>query len=167
MSEAMSLYEITATMVEIDDELENGELDDQTHEDMMESLQYLLEQKSNSIIKYIYYLKNRQVAIKNEIERLTKLKKTTENKEKSIKGYITTILQKLKKRKIEFDIGGLSLRKSADSVVIEDATKIPNQYLRQKISVEPDKTKLKEALKSGEIISGCYLNKSKQSLIVK
>lgn len=41
--------------------------------------------------------------------------------------------------------------------VAADVTKIPEQYRRTKITVEPDKTALKKALKAGEEIDGATL----------
>ena len=47
-----------------------------------------------------------------------------------------------------------------EKTVIDDATKLPGQYTRQKVSVEPDKKSIKAAIKAGEYVPGARLEKS-------
>ena len=49
---------------------------------------------------------------------------------------------------------------------MEDVDGLPEEYLRQKTTIEPDKDAIKKALKAGAVISGCEL-KSNASATVK
>lgn len=47
-----------------------------------------------------------------------------------------------------------------EKTVIDDAAKLPEQYTRQKVSVEPDKKAIKDAIHAGEYVPGARLEKS-------
>lgn len=59
----------------------------------------------------------------------------------------------------------ISRRAIAPSVIITDESKIPSEYLRTKF--EPDKTKIKEALKDGEPVPGAILSNGSETLALK
>lgn len=47
-----------------------------------------------------------------------------------------------------------------EKTVIDDAAKLPSQYTRQKVIVEPDKKAIKDAIHAGEYVPGARLEKS-------
>ncbi len=51
----------------------------------------------------------------------------------------------------------LALRNAPEALVVEDATLIPEDYIRETISTAPDKVAIKAAMKRGEEIPGCSL----------
>jgi len=57
-------------------------------------------------------------------------------------------------------IAKLSFRR-ADSVVIQDETKIPEAFMVTKTTVTPDKVAIKKAIKEGQIVPGAELVESK------
>ena len=102
---------------------------------------------------------------KLEIERLEDLKKGKEKKIKSIKNYIKGILLDLDKKKVETELGNLSLRKTT-SVEIIDLSKIPKEYLIVKEEVTPSKKMIGDSLKKKIAVSGAIL-KEDYSLLLK
>ena len=92
----------------------------------------------------------------DKIERLEGVKKNRENKVKSLKGYLKNILVLLDKKKIETELGNYNLRKSS-KVEIIDISKLPEECLRIKQEISPDKTLIAQKMKNGEEIAGAVI----------
>ena len=164
----MKLYEIRNGMIDTLDiflESEQTEMDRENYNDIMEYLKEELKSKSSDLIKYIRNLELENTVTKLEIERLEDLKKGKEKKIKSIKSYIKRILLDLDKKKVETELGNLSLRKTT-SVEITDITKIPKEYLVVKEEVTPSKKLIGDSLKKNILIDGAVL-KEDYSVLIK
>ena len=164
----MKLYEIKNGMIDTLDiflESEQTEMDRENYNDIMEYLKEELKSKSSDLIKYIRNLELENTVTKLEIERLEDLKKGKEKKIKSIKNYIKGILLDLDKKKVETELGNLSLRKTT-SVEITDITKIPKEYLVVIEEVTPSKKLIGDSLKKNILIDGAVL-KEDYSVLIK
>ena len=164
----MKAYEIKNAMIDTLDiflESNQDEMDKENYDDVMEYLREELESKSSNIVRYIRNLELENVVAKTEIDRLEEIKKNREKKITSLKGYIKGILLELDKKKIETDLGNLSLRKTT-SVEIVDLSKIPKEYLVIKEEKVPLKTLIKDSLKKNIAVSGAIL-KEDYSLLLK
>ena len=164
----MKLYEIRNGMIDTLDiflESEQTKMDRENYNDIMEYLKEELKNKSSDLIKYIRNLELENTVTKLEIERLEDLKKGKEKKIKSIKSYIKGILLDLDKKKVETELGNLSLRKTT-SVEITDITKIPREYLVVKEEVTPSKKLIGNSLKKNILIDGAVL-KEDYSVLIK
>ena len=164
----MKLYEIRNGMIDTLDiflESEQTEMDRENYNDIMEYLKEELKSKSTDLIKYIRNLELENTVTKLEIERLEDLKKGKEKKIKSIKSYIKEILLDLDKKKVETELGNLSLRKTT-SVEITDISKIPKEYLVVKEEVTPSKKLIGDSLKKNILIDGTVL-KEDYSVLIK
>ena len=164
----MKLYEIRNGMIDTLDiflESDQTEIDRENYNDIMEYLKEELKSKSSDLIKYIRNLELENTVTKLEIERLEDLKKGKEKKIKSIKSYIKRILLDLDKKKVETELGNLSLRKTT-SVEITDITKIPKEYLVVKEEVTPSKKLIGDSLKKNILIDGAVL-KEDYSVLIK
>ena len=164
----MKAYEIKNAMIDTLDiflESNQDKMDKENYDDVMEYLREELESKSSNIVRYIRNLELENVVAKTEIDRLEEIKKNREKKITSLKGYIKGILLELDKKKIETDLGNLSLRKTT-SVEIVDLSKIPKEYLVIKEEKVPLKTLIKDSLKNNIAVSGAIL-KEDYSLLLK
>lgn len=164
----MKLYEIRNGMIDTLDiflESDQTEMDRENYNDIMDYLKEELKSKSSDLIKYIRNLELENTVTKLEIERLEDLKKGKEKKIKSIKSYIKRILLDLDKKKVETELGNLSLRKTT-SVEITDITKIPKEYLVVKEEVTPSKKLIGDSLKKNILIDGAVL-KEDYSVLIK
>lgn len=164
----MKLYEIRNGMIDTLDiflESDQTEIDRENYNDIMNYLKEELKSKSSDLIKYIRNLELENTVTKLEIERLEDLKKGKEKKIKSIKSYIKRILLDLDKKKVETELGNLSLRKTT-SVEITDITKIPKEYLVVKEEVTPSKKLIGDSLKKNILIDGAVL-KEDYSVLIK
>lgn len=96
------------------------------------------------------------LAIKSEMERLTKAKKARERKSASLKNYLVNTMQILEKTKIETNLGTYGIRKST-ALKILDMNKIPEEYLKVKTEVSVDKREVTAHIKAGEKVEGAVL----------
>ena len=164
----MKLYEIRNGMIDTLDiflESEQTDMDRDNYNDIMDYLKEELKSKSSDLIKYIRNLELENTVTKLEIERLEDLKKGKEKKIKSIKSYIKGILLDLDKKKVETELGNLSLRKTT-SVEITDISKIPKEYLVVKEEITPSKKLIGDSLKKNILIDGAVL-KEDYSVLIK
>lgn len=155
----MKLYEIKEAMVDTLDiflESDREEMDQEFYQESMELLKNELSNKSSNIIKYVRNLDSEVIGIKDEIERLTKARKSRENKLKSLKDYLVNTMMFLDKTKIESDLGTYGLRKS-HPLEIFDISKIPEEFIRKKEEITVDKRAVSNYIKSGHDIEGASL----------
>lgn len=94
--------------------------------------------------------------IDNEIKRLQQAKKTREKAIERLKANIEMAMNTFEVDKIETPLIKISFRKS-ESVEVEDVNNLPALYKVVKVSETADKLKIKDAIKSGILIEGCYL----------
>lgn len=155
----MKLYEIKSAMVDTLDiflESDRDEMDQEFYQDSMELLKRELSNKSSNIIKYVRNLDSEVIGIKDEIERLTKARKSRENKLKSLKDYLLNTMMVLDKTKIESDLGTYGLRKSHPLEIL-DISKIPEEFIKRKEEITVDKRAVSSYIKSGHEIQGAAL----------
>lgn len=145
----------TVTLYEINEEIlncvdtETGEIIDP---EKLSQLQMDFDDKVEGIALWIKDLLSDAAAIKAEKDKLNERQKVCENKAKNLKEYLSGFLagQKFKTPRV-----AISYRKS-ESVNVSDIWKIPDDYLKYK-DPEPDKTAIKAAIKSGQIIDGAEI----------
>ena len=161
----MQLYNLTANYQQISDYIDNAdELDEQLLIDTWESIDEAFEDK---VISTAFVIKNNDAdidVINNEIKRLQKLKKTTNNANDRLKNYIKDNMLQLDKTKIKGDLFSISIRNNAESVEILNENELPEDAF--KVTRTPDKTAIKEALKKGHEVTGATLKRS-QSLQIR
>lgn len=156
-----SLYEIDRKIEEILDRLydevneETGEVPD----DILFELSEMQEErkiKLDNIGAYIKNLEAEAAAIKAEEDNLKKRREAKSRKADRLREYISTELLSRNERKLETSRVAFSFRPS-DSVNIVDKEKIPREFMKEKITYDPDKTAIKKVLASGETVDGCVL----------
>lgn len=143
-----SLYEINEEILNCVD-TETGEIIDP---EKLSQLQMDFDDKVEGIALWIKDLLSDAAAIKAEKDKLNERQKVCENKAKSLKEYLSGYLAG---EKFETPRVAISYRKS-ESVNVSDIGKIPDEYLKRK-DPEPDKTAIKAAIKSGQIIDGAEI----------
>ena len=163
MENKLSLYNITNSFITLFEKAENGELTEEEGND----LALALKNKSTSIIGYVRNSELMSEAIKNEIDRLTAMKKAVDNRIDKFKEYVKENMQHLEVEKIETELGTLSIGKNPASVEIYDETLIADEYKKEKVTVSIDKTAIKNAIKNGKNVQGAILIEDKTSLRIK
>lgn len=146
----MTLYEIDDAILSCID-METGEIID---EEKLTALTMERDAKISGVACWIKDLKAENEAIKAEKQNLAKRQEVNENKMESLKRWLTMALagEKFKDGRVS-----ISYRKS-ESVQFDegfDARTLPEEF--QKVTIEPKKTEIKEYIKSGQTLAGCFI----------
>ena len=130
-----------------------------------EKIELAVEQKIENVALYI---KNQQAEadmIKAEADKLAERAKAKANEAKRCKEYLSNFMATYYDDK-KFETARVRLSwRSSESVEVNGIDALPDEYLRFK-DPEPDKTKIKAALKAGIELKGCTLV-AKQNLQIK
>ena len=160
-----SLYLITRDCQELYDKLidsldsETGEIDGEIA-NALAVKQEEFENKALNVAGVVRMFENKSEEIDREIERLTAIKDKVDNTVGRLKTSLSTACQTLGFEKIEGIHAKISFRKS-EKTVIDNLEEIPQEYKVEKVTYTADKTKIKEALKSGLNVSGAHLEENK------
>lgn len=152
----MKLYEIREDLEENLDLLTEVGEDNLAQENCQEMLDFLKEElkaKSGNILKYVRNLESEKLIIKEEIERLEKLKKGKESKVEFLKKYLIQTMLELDEKKIETDLGSYGIR-AKSRVEILDMNSLPEEFVKTKIERTADKIKIGEYLKYNRELPG-------------
>ncbi|MDE7365246.1 MAG: siphovirus Gp157 family protein [Ruminococcus sp.] len=144
----MNLYEIDTAITACVNE-ETGEIID------FEQLNELLMERNMKIEKVALWIKNLDalaVSIKAERDALDKRMKSAENKSKSLKKWLADAVgyQKFETAKVI-----VTFRKSEQTEV--DESVLDKKWFKKKVDYTPDKTAIKNAIKSGQAVDGARI----------
>lgn len=145
----MKLYEITGEMLQLLEMAEEQELDQKTINDTLESVEFEFEEKADGYAKVIKNLEGDMEALDLEIKRLTERRNTAKNNIESIKKNLEQAMVVTGKTKFKTLLFSFGIQKNPVSVVIDDETKIPGEYLIQQ-SPKVDKKSIATYLKEHE-----------------
>ena len=156
----MNLYDIEYEIENCVDP-ETGEIID---EKRLDALQMAREKKIENILLWIKNLKSEAGAIREEEKKLADRRQSDEKKAESLTQYVQNALngEKFKTSRVV-----VSYRKS-EAVIVDDLglmRKVCDDYLKYK-DPEPDKAKIKAALKDGITVPGCHLEE-RQNITIK
>lgn len=160
----MKLHEMTSAIAKLHDD---DNLDEKTIKDTLESIEGDIQDKGVNIVKLSNSWDADIEAIDAEIKRLSARKQALKNRGQSLRDYLRYNMQKSGINKIECPLFTISLRKSRDVVQVNDENLIPDEYVKVKTTVSPDKTAILKALKEGVAIPGAEIAESQQSLVIK
>ena len=148
-----TLYELTAQAAALYEMLQAEEIDENTFNDTLESLD--VAEKVESYCKVIKQMQCDVDMFKSEIDRLAARKKTAENGIERMKAALLMYLDRTGQEKVKS--GTFTVAKATTQAVqITDETQIPRVYLVEQ-PPKVDKIGIKNALKAGEEISGAQL----------
>lgn len=156
----LSLYQIDASIESILNgfELVNTETGEIIGAEALDALQMAREDKIENTGLYI---KNQAVlieAMKKEEKAIADRRKAYEGQLEKLKSYLG---ESLGGEKFETAKVSIFFRKSPPSAEIIDASKLTSEYMREiPAKYEPDKTKIKEALKAGKAVEGAELRQT-------
>ena len=154
----MTLYEIDEQILECIDE-ETGEIIDV---EKLTALNMEREKKISNVACWIKDLKAEAEAIKNEKQNLAKRQASCENKAESLKKWLAYALNGEKFKNSKCNIG---YRKSTsvNFGINFDFNTLPEDL--KKVTVEPKKNEIKQAIKDGLQIEGVTLEESNNIIV--
>lgn len=149
----MNLYELTANAAYLQQLLEDGEIDEQTYADSLESM--MIDEKVENICKVVRNLEAQSAAFKEEEERLAKKRKVAENGVKRLKDSLVNLMQTTNDKKIKAGLFTVSLG-SSKSVEVFQQNELPECFLKPQPPTV-DKTAISAALKAGDVVPGARM----------
>ena len=145
----MNLYQIDQAIIDLVDP-ETGEILDY---EALEELQIARNTKIENIACYIKNLEHDAAGYKAQADAFAERKKAAERTIERLRGLLVRYLNG---EKFSSERCAVSFRRS-QTVEFTDMAKIPERYLIVSTATRPDRTAIKEAIKAGEVIEGCYL----------
>ena len=145
----MTLYELTGQFLQVNEMAANGEIDEETMQGTLESIECEIEVKAENYAKVIRNLESDAEMLKKEEERLYERRKTIENNIKRIKTNLENCMIAVDKKKFKTDLFSFNIQKNAPALIIDNKNSIPAEYLIQQ---EPkvDTVNLKKYLKENK-----------------
>lgn len=167
----MTLYNIDNKILEIIErgfvvDEDTGEIID-AHEEVNAKLEELEFDRTAKIENIALYIKNMESlvgSLKAEEKALADRRRAREKRIENLKNYLTSSMVAANENGIETSKVCISFRKSESVVVNEEI--LDKQYFNAKLTLTPDKTAIKKALKDGATIDGAYIE-TKQNLQIK
>lgn len=126
----------------------------------LDELEIDLNTKLENVGCYIKNLDSDIEALKNEEKTLAERRRVKENKLERLKQYLSDNLQVAGMQKFESPRCVLSFRKS-EQVVISEGAEIPEEFIIRKVTEQPDKKLLKDAIKQGFEFDGISIVENK------
>jgi hypothetical protein len=163
----LKLYELTQNHEALLERIYDDTIDEQSFYDSIEAIEELIQVKADGIAKINAMAEYDITALDSEIKRLTAKKKTIENGQKRLKDYLYINMSRLGIPKIKTDLFTISIRKNPAKLIIDNPEEVPTTFL----TIIPEHTEinnaaLKDALKTGEFVTGAHLENG-ESLQIK
>ena len=159
----MTLYEMTAAQKELYELMASGEIDGEVYADTLEGIGIAEKIEGYCVVEN--ELSGDLQKIESEIERLNEKKKSIENNIKRLNLRLGDCLYSMNTTK--YSAGTYTVyRRETEQIIIDDPQKIPAEFMKTKVSEMPNKTLIKERIKSGEEIAGAHLQ-TNQSITIK
>lgn len=144
----MKLYEIDEAILECINS-ETGEILD---EEKLAQLQFAREEKIKAVGEWYKNTMAEVNAYKAEKDSFAEKQKKAERKAESLKNWLAYALQGERFKTTTVQI---AFRKS-EKTVVDDITKLDSKFYKP-VKVEADLTKIKAAIKAGEVVEGCHI----------
>lgn len=168
----MRLWEISREIEALENAAEDGMLIDEetgelmTFEQAIDALKMARDEKIENIGLWIKNLTYEAEAIKAEEDKLAKRRRAAEAKRDSLKGYLMAAMVHEDGTADKFRSARctITVRRNAPSVVCDEDI-LPDAYKVVSTTAAPDKKRLGELLKAGQIIPGAHLETSRSVII--
>lgn len=148
-------------------QLQTAELDDEVFQDTLDSIDFQADLEK--CIDYFAKLKANAdadvIAFKNAKDEFAEKEKRAKAKSDRFKEIINNAMRMSNTKKIETELFTISTR-DTKVVKIIDETKIPLEFMNEKITYTPMKKELKQAIESGQVIEGAELGYN-ESVVIK
>lgn len=162
-----SLRDLSKEMSEVRELALNPDIPTEALADTLNGIEGMFNDKAVSVVHVIHNGDSDVAEIDREIERLQARKKVIQNGQKSLKEYLRTNMEASGIKKIECPLFVITLAQGRDIAVIDNEDSIPDEYVRVKTTVAPDKAEILKALKEGEDVPGAHIEKSISSIRIK
>lgn len=158
----MKLFELSAAHQQVFDFLLEDDADLEVLEETLQCIEGDMEVKVKNGIGLIRSLEAYHDAVEVEEKRLSQKKKTLKNRIDWIKTLYKQTMEIMKKDKIQTPIGTMALQNNPGSLVIDNEKLIPAEFTTViPEHFEPNKEKIKAAIKAGQAVPGARIAQGK------
>jgi hypothetical protein len=154
-----ALYQLATEYQQQFYQLAELDLPDEVVTDTLEAMEGDIQVKAANVAMFVRQLEHTADGIKAAEKQMAERRKAIERRGQRITEYLLTNMQACGITKIEHPMLRLSVRANPESVDVFDADQVPAEFMRQPEPppAAPDKTRIKDALKSGMEVPGCRL----------
>lgn len=164
----MSLFEIDSNIRDLLDALliesdDDGVIDAEIDDSIFERIAELNEARDAKIENIALYIKEcdaESKALKAEADKLKKRADAAKRKSERLRDYLSmSLLDGVSMDdKVEFNSTRCKITfRSSKTVVVPDIEKLDSRFIKEKIEYSADKTAIKEAIESGSVVDGAYI----------
>lgn len=156
---SLSLYHMTEDYRAALAALSDADLPPEAVADTLEGLKGELTIKAANVAAFALNLEAEAEAAKAAEDRIKKHRQALESRAKQLRDYLLRNMQAANISEIAAVDGSFRARvmPGRESVVVEDETALPRDYVRVKTTTEPDKTLIASAIKEGFAVPGAQL----------
>lgn len=162
-----TLRELSKELAEVQELALDPEIPAQALTDTLDGIEGIFNEKAVSIVHVIANSDSDIAALDSEIARLTDRKKQFQNAQKRLKDYLRFNMEATGITKITSPLFTITLAKGRDIAVIDDEHSLPDDFVKVKTTIAPDKNAILAALKEGVEIAGAHIEKSQSSVRIK
>lgn len=135
--------------------------------DTMEGIEGEFQEKGKALAMVTLNMDGDLEAIQSQIDRLTERKRLLINRKESLKEYLRSNMEASGITKITHPLFTITLGKGKPIVVIDEESKIPDDFMRVKVTSAPDKVEIAKAIKEGVEVPGAHSEIGKSSISIK
>lgn len=162
----MNLFDLNESYRKVESLFDDGaDVSEQVLKDTLESIG----EARDVTLDHIAFLIERNTAkgdfYAKKIKELQLAKKSAENTVNRLNAYMTSAMDDAGLKELQTDNHVLKPRNYKASVVVDDTSVIPDQYMVSKLTIAPDKTAIYKALKAGEEVPGVHTKPNRKTVI--
>ena len=163
----LTLYQVSATYLQALDFLTDPELNlpIEAVNGTLEALTGEWEEKATNVAMFLKNMEATAEAIKNAETEMAKRRKALENRVQWLKDYLKDNMLHTGISKIECPYFKLAIQNNPPSVSFLDEEAIPERFKEKVITWKIDKSAIKDAIQSGELVPGAILTNGKRLAI--
>ena len=165
----MKLYEISEQYAEVQRLIESDDSESMAEavRETMDLIEGDFQEKASSVVLFSRNIEADVAAIEQEIERLQSKKKSIQNKVGHLRDYLKTNMAATGISNIKCPLFSITLSKPAKQVEVGNEGALPDEFVRVKTTVTPDRAAIAKALKAGQEVPGACLVDGPQRLTIK
>ena len=154
---ARTLYELTKDLQEVEALLEDPDTPQDAVMDTLKGISGAIAEKGKGIGALLLNWEANEKQVKEAADMMLARYRVIKKRRESLRDYLLGRMEEADIEQISCPEFELTVVKNPPSVEIEDAAELPNEFLEVKISKQPVKKAIKEAIQSGEEVPGAYL----------
>lgn len=162
-----TLRELSHELQEVQSLALDPDVPEEALRDTLDGIEGMFNEKAVRIVHVITNSDTDVDAISAEIKRLSERKRSIELAQDRLREYLRFNMEATGISKISSPLFTITLAAGRDIVEIYDEAALPDEFVRVKTVVSPEKADILKALKSGIDVPGATITKSKSSVRIK